>query len=211
MLSTGNRILGFETTLVVPPEPPKSGTLFLWPGLQPLPGGTNFEPIDNGVLQSVLTWGRSCAPSAPRDPYGSWWISAEYVNTYGSAPGYTGCNGGGAIDVAVGDALRISMSLTGTIWNQRVVDDQSGAIATFDLDLRGQAQDRAIFAIESSGAMLVSDAVFTSTVLTFEASEPSGCRPRVRGETDSYSAIEVSANGKRCCVPEIVLRATSMN
>src|SRR5262249_3603543 len=101
-LSTKNRILGLETTLTVPPKPPASGTLFLWPGLQPLPGSANFTPINNGVLQSVLTWGKTCAPNAPLDPYASWWISAQYVNTFGIEPGYTGCQGGEGIDVAVG-------------------------------------------------------------------------------------------------------------
>src|SRR5262245_35241605 len=54
--ATDNPILSMRTTLTVPPSPPPSGTLFLWPGLQPLPGGAKYDPIDNGVLQPVLTW-----------------------------------------------------------------------------------------------------------------------------------------------------------
>ena len=47
----------------------------LWPGLQPDGPGANDQPLDNGVLQPVLTWGPTCAPNAPDgDPYGSWWI-----------------------------------------------------------------------------------------------------------------------------------------
>ncbi len=53
--SSTNQITRLQTEMVVPPEPPASGTLFLWPGLQP--GGANFDPINNGVLQPVLTLG----------------------------------------------------------------------------------------------------------------------------------------------------------
>jgi hypothetical protein len=72
---------GLHTTMTVPEKPPPSGTLFLWPGLQPLPGGKNYNPIGNGVLQPVLMWSGTCAPTAPSS-YASWWISAQYVNTY---------------------------------------------------------------------------------------------------------------------------------
>ena len=101
-ISTQTQIVGLHTTLTVPAKPPASGTLFLWPGLQPLPGGKNYDPIGNGVLQPVLTWGGTCAPTAPNS-YASWWISAQYVNTYGTDQGYTGCHGGQGMDVAVGD------------------------------------------------------------------------------------------------------------
>ena len=56
------------------------------------------------------------------------------------------------MDVAVGDQLDIAMTLAGTVWNQVVVDRQSGHMATFDMDMMGQAQDWAIFTIESDGS-----------------------------------------------------------
>ncbi|CAF1210031.1 unnamed protein product [Rotaria sp. Silwood1] len=80
-----NQVVYVETTMIVPPKQASKGTLFLWPGLQP--GGANFDPIDNGVLQPVLTWGTSCAPGTQPAAYSTWWISAQYVNTYGKLPG----------------------------------------------------------------------------------------------------------------------------
>jgi hypothetical protein len=104
--------------MVVPPAPPASGTLFLWPGLQP--DGVNFEPIDNGVLQPVLTWGPSCAPGKQPRTYSTWWISGQYVNTNGQVSGYTGCAGGTFMSVNVCDTLDIDMVLSGTNWIQTI-------------------------------------------------------------------------------------------
>ncbi|MGD0674873.1 MAG: hypothetical protein ABSC94_05605 [Polyangiaceae bacterium] len=204
--STKTQIVGLETTLTVPATPPPSGTLFLWPGLQPLGGGQNYDPIGNGVLQSVLTWGGTCAPTAP-NTYASWWISGQYVNTYGSYAGYTGCHGGQGMDVQVGDALRITMTVQGTVWNQVVADQQTGRTATFNIDMLGQAQDWALFIIEEHGQNPVSDVVFTSTTLTFADADPSACQPSARGTNDYFSAPVTSIDGTQCCVSRIILRA----
>jgi hypothetical protein len=205
-ISTQTEIVGLHTTLTVPAKPLPSGTLFLWPGLQPLPGGKNYNPIGNGVLQPVLTWGGTCAPTAPSS-YDSWWISGQYVNTYGSEQGHTGCLGGQGMDVAVGDQLDIAMTLSGTSWNQTIVDRQSGHTATFDIDMDGQAQDWGIFTIESDGSEPISDVVFTSTTLTLAAADGAGCQPSTRGQDDYFSAPEISADGKTCCVSKLILRA----
>ncbi len=205
-VSTQTQIVALRTTLTVPAKPPPSGTLFLWPGLQPLPGGKNYNPIGNGVLQPVLTWGGTCAPTAP-STYDSWWISAQYVNTYGSDPGHTGCLGGQGMDVAVGDALDIAMTLSGTSWNQTVVDRQSGHTATFDIDMAGQAQDWGIFTIESDGSEPISDVIFTDTTLTLAAADGAACQPSTRGQDDYFSAPQISMDGKTCCVSKLILRA----
>lgn len=64
-----NEIVSLFTRLVVPPEPAPVGTLYLWPGLQPR-RGTDYYPIDNGVLQPVLTWGPSpCAAGKQPEEY----------------------------------------------------------------------------------------------------------------------------------------------
>ncbi len=205
-ISTQTQIVGLHTTMAVPAKPPASGTLFLWPGLQPLPGGKDYNPIGNGVLQPVLTWGGTCAPTAPSS-YASWWISGQYVNTYGNDQGHTGCLGGQGMDVAVGDLLDIAMTLSGSVWNQIVVDRQTGKMATFDIDMDGQAQDWAIFTIESDGSEPISDVVFTSTTLTLAASDSEACQPSTRGQDDYFSAPQWSADGKSCCVSKIILRA----
>lgn len=205
--STSTQIVELQTTLTVPTMPTSSGTLFLWPGLQPLAGGQNFNPIGEGVLQPVLTWGRSCAPNSPTNPTG-WWISAQYVNTYGYSQGHTGCSGGPSIDVQVGDPLDITMSLKGTVWSQLVLDRQSGQTATYDIDMSGQAQDWAIFRIEQpTSTTPASDVVFTSTRLTFAAADPMACQPTVRGANDYVASPQASLDGTQCCVSRIILRA----
>ena len=63
-LPPSNAITRFQSTMFVPEEPTARGTLFLWPGLQPL-RGPDPGRVGNGVLQPVLTWGTSCAPKKP--------------------------------------------------------------------------------------------------------------------------------------------------
>lgn len=205
-------IVAFDTTLTVPPEPPATGTLFLWPGLQPLPGGEDFDVLDNGVLQSVLTWGGTCAPTAPSDPYASWWISAQYVNTFigSTSPNYgayNGCHGGQGMDVQVGDALDIAMTLEGSSWVETVTDPRTAKTISYSIDMLGQAQNWAEFVIEQYSATPVSDVIFTSTVLTFAAPEPASCIPAYRGTNDYFSAPRASPDGTRCCIAKVILRA----
>ncbi len=205
-VSTMTQIVSLYTTLAVPAKPAPSGTLFLWPGLQPLPGGMNYNPIGNGVLQPVLTWGSTCAPTAPND-YSSWWISGQYVNTNAYDKGHTGCNGGNGMDVAVGDLLDIAMTLSGTVWTQVVTDRQSGKMVNYAIDMLGQAQDWGLFQIEvPDGLEPVADVVFTSTKLTFAAPDADACQPSTRGKNDYFSAPQSSSDGTSCCVSKIILR-----
>jgi len=204
-----NQIVRLETTLLVPPEPPASGTLFLWPGLQP--DGANFEPIDNGVLQPVLTWGPSCAPGkAPRD-YSTWWISGQYVNTYGSDPGYTGCQGGSIMSVDVGDTLTIDMTLTGTVWTQTVTDEQSGDEVTYSIDMLAQAQNLAYFVIEEYSSAPVSEVIFTDTTITFDGKDTADCKLTARGKNDYVSVPVPSTDGLTCSIANIILRAEGID
>lgn len=108
-----NEFIAVRTSITVPEKPPKVGTVFLWPGLDPGPS-PRFLPIDNGVLQPVLTWGTSCAPGLQPPAYTSWWISAQYVNTFGHEPGYTDCHGGPNMRVSPGDVLDLSLAAS---WN----------------------------------------------------------------------------------------------
>lgn len=207
-LATSNHIVDLKTVLEVPKKPTSMGTLFIWPGLQWL-GGTDPARLGNGILQPVLTWGGSCNPMQPKD-YMSWWIAAMYVNVSTSAAGPTGCAGGGAMNVQPAELLDIDMSLTGTTWKQVVTDEQTSKSVDFSIDLKGQAQDWATFAIElpMGGGNVVppEDVVFTDTVLTF-ASPATTCQPNQRGPNDYFSAPQASADGLRCCIAKITLRA----
>ncbi len=211
-VSSSNQIVAFNTTLTVPTEPPASGTLFLWPGLQPNTGGANYNTLNNGVLQPVLTWGPTCAPNAPSNSFASWWISAQYVNTYitSSSPNYAaynGCHGGPGMDVAVGDNLQITMTLSGTSWDQVITDTRTGESVSYTIDMLGQAQNLAEFVIEDDGQAPVSDVIFTSTTLTFASAQASACQPIQLGTNDYFSAPQASTNGLQCCISKVILRA----
>ena len=199
-----NQMVRLQTTMLVPPQPPASGTLFLWPGLQP--NGANFEPIDNGVLQPVLTWGPSCAPGKQPRAYSTWWISGQYVNTNGSDPGYTGCQGGPVMSVAVGDTLNIDMALAGTTWTQTVTDAQTGQSVSYAIDMMNQAQNLAYFVIEEYSSAPVSEVVFTDTTITFGAADAADCKLAMRGQNDFVSVPVASSDGRSCSIQEIILR-----
>jgi hypothetical protein len=205
--NTRTQIVRLQTTMVVPPEPPASGTLFLWPGLEPLSGSAHFSPIGTGVLQPVLTWGSSCAPGVQPRAYSTWWISAQYVNTLGNAAGYMGCYGGPVLAVNVGDELNIDMQLVGTTWNQTVTDVQTSKSVSFSEDLGGQAQNWAMFVIEEYSSAPVSAVTFTDTVITYGAADAADCKLDARGPTDFVSVPVASTDGLKCSIAQIILRA----
>jgi hypothetical protein len=203
----GSQLVGLSTQLTVPSEPAKQGTLFLWPGVQPDTGAVNYMPISNGVLQPVLTWGPSCAPDAPSETYASWWISGQYVNTYGDEIGYKGCLGGAVMPVNVGDQLVMNMTLDGTTWTQTILDLQTLQSVSYAIDMKGQEQDIADFDIEDYSAIVPGDIVFTNTVLTFSGGVfPSNCSARIGNTGNSASAPVIIDNGKQCRIDKIVLK-----
>jgi hypothetical protein len=204
-VSAQNEILELETTLRVPRRPSPMGTFFVWPGLQPLPGGRAYQPVGNGVLQTVLTWGATCAPGAPEDPYAGWWISAEYVNVNSAVDALAGCSGGDGVLVDEDDTLHIVMKRDGTGFAEHVVNERSGAASDHDVDLREQAQGRALFAIERRDTNAALGAVFTATRITFASPEPAACQPAARGAGDSFSVPYASRDGTTCCIDRITL------
>ncbi|HEX4338414.1 MAG TPA: hypothetical protein VH062_21055 [Polyangiaceae bacterium] len=203
-VSSANEIIRLETTLGVPGEPSPRGTSFVWPGLQPLGAG---PPIGDGVLQTVLTWGATCAPEAPLDPYASWWVSPEYVNPGLDAGPLAGCRGGGGQSVGAGEALHVVLERGGTTWSERVTDQQSGRSSIFAVDLGGQPQRRALFAIEQRDGATPLVASFGETRITFLGPEPVACQPAARGERDVFSVPRSSRDGRTCCIDRIELTA----
>jgi len=199
------QMIRLQTTLEVPLTPPASGTLFLWPGLQP--NGANFLPIDNGVLQPVLTWGPSCAPGQQPRSYSTWWISGQYVNTFGKEAGYTGCKGGAIMSVAVGDLLAIDMVLAGTVWTQTITDSRTGQSVAYSIDMMNQAQNLAYFVIEEYSSAPVSTVVFDDTTITYDKADAADCKLTMRGQSDYVSAPVASSDGKTCTIAKMILRA----
>jgi hypothetical protein len=216
IVSSKTDLVGLWTTMVVPAKPSAtSGTLYVWPGVQPYSNSASFYPIGDGILQPVLSVGPTCGPGAPSD-YASWWISGQYVNPNGPA-GFNGCLGGDGMDAAPGDNLDIAITLSGTVWTQVVANRKSGKKVSFALDLKGQGQNWATLAIEQPTALKpVSDVIYTSTRLTFAASDPTSCQPSQHGPNDYFATPYVSKDGKTCCVSRVILReqgvaATTMN
>lgn len=203
-----NHIVGLETALTVPAEPPLHGTLFLWPGLQPALWGEGYEPIGNGVLQPVLAWGTSCAPGQQPATYSTWWISGQYFDDTGQDPAHHGCYGGPIMPAAVGESLHLTLTLSGTVWTQTVVGNggQVPPSVSFDEDLVGQSQNRALFVIEGYSCEPVSDVVFTDTTITFDSPDLADCSVVQRGVDDFVSTPEPSSDGTRCFIKTIILR-----
>ncbi|MEY4511498.1 MAG: hypothetical protein RLZZ450_3620 [Pseudomonadota bacterium] len=207
--TSGNvEILSVRTTLKVPNKPSSArGTLFLWPGLQPLKSDST---IGYGVLQPVLTWGSSCAPGSLAS-YDQWWISGQYV---GSPPGsFTNikCEGGDVMKGEVGDELDIEMTLEGTVWNQVITNKSNGKSVSFKRDMKGQKQQWLINEIELTGATKpADDVIFTSMVVKVSESLPKACVPNVKGMTDYFSPPRASRDGKTCCISKLILRASGI-
>ncbi|MEM5373090.1 hypothetical protein V4C53_44940 [Paraburkholderia azotifigens] len=202
------KITALITHLTVPEKPLAQGTLFLWPGLQPSPRSANFNPIGNGVLQPVLSWGRSCSPGNQPSAYSTWWVSAQYVNITAKEAGFTGCQGGPIMLVTPGDVLEMAMSLDGDIWRQTVKDLNTQQSVAFDMRLQGQDQNYALFKIERwNRAVLSSGVMFTDTTITWSDPQPMACSPRSIGESDEYSPGIVTNGGRQCTIKTIILES----
>ena len=206
-----SQIISLKTTLTVPSKPPASGTLFLWPGIEPVPSGTNYLPIGEGVLQPVLTWGPSCAPGTQPANYSTWWVSAQYVNTLGSDPGFMGCYGGQIMSVNVGDSLVMTMTLNGAIWTQTVLDTQTGQSVSYSDNLGGQEQYFSIFRIEEYSSAPVTPVVLTNTSIVYSVPSANPCYFTDVGLTDSVTGITQSSDGTTCSIQSIVLRGQGIN
>lgn len=204
---TPNVFVGLRTTLTVPATPEPTGHVYVWPGLQPAPYGTKFQPIGNGALMSALTWGAVCTADTPAD-FSSWWIAPLYTNPSSSDPEYSGCKVGDVTLVAPKQLVDVDIHLEGETWVQRVVNRHTLESSDLSLDLQGQEQGRAFFAIApQTSNKPTEDIVFTNTVLYMERPEPEACEPVRRGVNDFASRPRVSADGTRCCIDRIVLRA----
>jgi hypothetical protein len=199
---TPNQILSFKSTLQVPKPPAQKQTLFIWPGLQSRDGAADPGRIGNGVLQPVLTWGPSCNPKAPPNPYDmGWWIAGMYVKT--------GCQGGDYLTTQLGDLLEIDMFLQDNKWVQTIRNVRMDKTVDFTVDLKGQVQNEAMWLIEVPDGSTVKpsdDTIWTQNVLTF--SQPvTSCQPRAVGPADYFSAPILSKDGLHCCWDKMILKA----
>jgi hypothetical protein len=206
---SGIEILTLKTTMKVPKTPSQRQTLFIWPALQNR-GASDPGRIGNGILQPVLTWGPSCNPKLPssNEYYDKWWIAGMYVNVSSLAAGPTGCAGGDYMLTEAGDLLEMEISVKGTEWTQTIVNKRNKETVDFTIDLKGQVQNWATWAVEvPDGETIapVDDTIFTKSVLTFSAPVTT-CQPSQAGAEDYFSAPVLSPNGLHCCYDTINLR-----
>ncbi|KAJ3237581.1 hypothetical protein HDU81_009277 [Chytriomyces hyalinus] len=227
-----NAYTSLTCTLVVPPLPQKpatgDATYFYWPGLQTNNQAANFNPIGFGVLQPVLTFGPACTPNQPTgvSVYRGWHVSAQYVNPGGPEAKHTGCMGGNMMDVAPGDNLVMSMTLTGTVWTQTIVRQgvdcsgpgdgvkgPNGCEVSFSIDMLGQGQNRAELVLELYyQAVVTSDVLFNNIRMTITNPEPSNstrfCTPNSRlQKTETCTGMVLSADGKTCTIDQCMFKA----
>jgi hypothetical protein len=209
-----NQIVGLQTTLIVPPFPPvppvAGAALFLWPGLISATNSVNFLPINNGVLQPVLSWGPSCAPTPQPAPFSSWWIAGQYVNTYGSDPGYAGCFSGNSMLVAPGDVLLLRMALDAAtgVWKETVTDSNTNQTVTYSINMRNQGQNWAYFVIEAwYGATINTPVLFSNTTITFQSPDTAGYCSVSQGAGNAYAMTPptLQNSGTECLIGSIVL------
>jgi hypothetical protein len=209
LIKSPNQVLSFKTTLQVPKPPMQRQTLFIWPGLQARDGAADPGRIGNGVLQPVLTWGPSCAPKIPSDPYAGWWIAGMYVTLSSNVAGPTGCGGGDYLPTELGDLLEIDMFSKDAKWVTTIKNVQMNKTVDYTVDLKGQAQNEVMWLIEvpdGSSIRPVDDTVWTQNVLTFK--DPvTTCQPDRAGSADYFSAPVLSPDGLHCCWDKIILRA----
>jgi hypothetical protein len=215
-IAAPNQTVGLQTTLTVPPLPPvptnPQATLFLWPGLEPANDSANFSPIGTGVLQPVLTWGYSCAPPTSTQParFSSWWISAQYVNTFGSDPGYMNCFAGNLMPVDPGDLLLINMTLdtTSGIWTQTVADANTNQSVAFSIDMQRQGQNLSFFDIEEYfDATIDTPVTFSDTTITFQSPDTTSSCSNAQGTNNAYTMTPptLQNSGTQCFISSIVV------
>ena len=210
-----NQIVGLQTAMTVPPLPPvptaPGAVLYLWPGLGPKGDSVHLQPINIGLLQPVLTWGPDAkCPTWEPPAFSSWWISGLYVNTLGSQPGYTGCLSGDSMRVNPGDVLLINMTLDAAngVWAQSITDSATNQAVTFDVNLLGQDQNVAYFAIEVNfGSTIPTPVMFSNAVITYRSPDFSGSCSSAEGANNAYTLTPpvLNSTGTQCSIANVVL------
>jgi hypothetical protein len=178
--------------------------------LGPATNSADFNPINDGVLQPVLSWGNSCAPTPQPSAFSGWWISGQYVNTFGADPGYTGCFSGDSLIVNPGDALLINMTLDSTtgIWLQTVTDANTNQSISFSINMQSQGQNWAYFAMEFwYGATMTTPVTFTNTTLTFVSADTQNWCSSSQAPTSNFTLTPPTPQNPstQCFINSIVI------
>ena len=210
-----NQIVSLETSMTVPPLPPKptnsDAKLYLWPGINPIGASVKLLPANIGLLQPVLTWGldQQCQTWQP-PAFSSWWIAALYVNEESTYSQYSGCFSGLSMLVKPGDVLLINMNLdtaTGD-WTQTITDSATNQTVAFDINLQGQGQNVFSFEIETDlAATLPTPLVFSNSAITFQSPDFGASCSTSQGTNNAYVLTPpvLNSSGTQCSIATIVL------
>ena len=201
-----NSFTAVAMDMIVPPEPTATSSLFLTAALQPVAQSASFQPIGSGVLESVLSWGGSCAQTVQPTNYSTWWVSGQYIGN-GNDLNHSGCLSGDALSVNVGDTLHIAMQLTGTVWLQTISDVNTGKSVTYSIDMLGQAQTELSLNVIRYNVAPAGDTVFENVQFTAAHPDAGFCVPSTMGVTDAASTGVLSSDSLTCKVAKLVLRA----
>jgi hypothetical protein len=218
----GNGWIYFESRMKVPLVTSPSGVIFAWPGLQP-GAGTTFQPIGNGVLQPVLTFGQGPYPnpnnvSAP----GQWWISGQYYGSSSIVP--NGWDGGDVMVVNSGDELKciIAYDAGTSTWTQTVTNmtaesnpsvSYSLALVTGNPPSAPQEQNRGLFCLENPNGGSLTQCVSLYDIVMKVAQPDSSlgqdiaAQPYVTGV--SLATDNVTLNIERVVIYNPVLNASA--
>jgi len=204
-----NSFTRVTTTLTVPPAPPATGAVIVWPGLVPWSAGNNptYLPISDGTLQTVLSWGTTCAQATQPTPYSTWWISAQYNNFDGQQAGYTGCQSGSIMPVNPGDSLVETLTLNGTVWDEQVSDQTTSQSVSFQIDLLGQTQNLLYFYMQGNGQNPVGAVSFSNTSFTTSTafSSANACDLMTAGTYEPDTQSPPTLSGSTCSIASMTL------
>ncbi len=205
-----NSFTQVTTTLTVPSEPPAAGAVIVWPGLEPTDNASNttFQPIQTGTLQTVLSWGTTCAPGTQPTPFSTWWISGQYTNFQGEETGFTGCQSGSIMAVNPGDSLVETLTEVGTEWNEQVSDTTTNQSVSFNIDLGGQTQNTLFFYVQGSGQNPVGPVSFTNTSFTTSSafSSATSCELAPAGTVEQDAQSSPTLSGDTCSIASLTLQ-----
>jgi hypothetical protein len=217
-----NQIIDFQTTTVAPTLPPASSNnsayIDYWPGLEPLTNSVNYLPTNGGLLQPAMLVGASAQ---------GWGGNSSYYNSNGVPPIVEGAIGNQGNSAAVGDnnfnnpgspngftvlpgdviAEDMVLDQTTGDWTVNFTDTTSNRSNTLILNMQGQGQNFAIFALETwYGMPLNNPVIFTNSTLTFASPDTTGiCTSS--GPSNNYVTTPptLDSTGTKCSIAEVIL------
>jgi hypothetical protein len=217
---TPNQIIGFQTTTVAPPLPASSSIsgayIAYWPGLEPLTNSVNYLPTNGGVLQPALLFVGAVSTG--------WGANSSYYNSNGIPPIVEGAMGNSAavgddnfnnpgdpngFTVLPGDVVAEDMVLDQTTgyWTVNLTDTTSNQSNTLVINMQGQGQNYALFAMEIGyGLPVTNPVIFTNSTLTFASPDTTGiCTSS--GPSNNYVTTPptLDSTGTKCSIAEVIL------